>query len=140
LDFRTIADIQIGDKAAFTKTISEADVYLFAGITGDLNPAHVNAEYAKTTFFKERIAHAQLAVGLLSTVIGTQLPGPGTIIVSQSIKFTAPVYFGDTITAEIRVIEKQAEKNRLKLEANCLNQNGKTVVSGEFIVSPYVKR
>ena len=140
MDFRTIADIEIGDKATFTKTISEADVYLFAGITGDLNPSHVNAEYAKTTSFKERIVHGQLTVALLSAVIGTQLPGPGTIIVSQSVEFTAPVYFGDTITAEIKVIEKQADKNRLKLEANCLNQNGKTVASGEFIVSPYVKR
>jgi 3-hydroxybutyryl-CoA dehydratase len=137
---RTIDDIQIGDKSDFTKTISEVDIYLFAGITGDLNPAHVNEEYAKTTFFKERIAHAQLTVGLLSTVIGMQLPGPGTVIVSQNVRFKAPVYIGDTITAGIRVIEKDVERNRLTLEGSCNNQKGVLVSHGEFIVSPYVRK
>jgi 3-hydroxybutyryl-CoA dehydratase len=140
MELRTIDDIHIGDKANFTKTISEMDIYLFAGITGDLNPAHVNAEYARTTFFKERIAHAQLTVGLLSTVIGMQLPGPGTVIVSQSIAFKAPVYIGDTITAEIKVIEKDIDHNRLTLEGSCNNQRGVLVSHGEFIVSPYVRK
>ena len=140
MELRTIDDIQIGDKSDFTKTISEADIYLFAGITGDLNPAHVNEEYAKTTFFKERIAHAQLTVGLLSTVIGMQLPGPGTVIVSQNVRFKAPVYIGDTITAGIRVIEKDVERNRLTLEGSCNNQKGVLVSHGEFIVSPYVRK
>jgi 3-hydroxybutyryl-CoA dehydratase len=139
VELRTIDSINIGDKANFTKTISETDIYLFAGITGDLNPAHVNSEYAKTTFFKERIAHAQLTVGLLSTVIGMQLPGPGTIIVRQDIGFKAPVYIGDTITAEIEVIEKEADRNRLKLRGSCTNQKGTIVASGEFTVSPYVR-
>ena len=140
MELKTIDDIQVGDKSDFTKTISEMDIYLFAGITGDLNPAHVNEEYAKTTFFKARIAHAQLTAGLLSTVIGMQLPGPGTVIVSQNIKFSAPVYIGDTITAEIKVTEKDVDRNRLVLEGSCSNQKGVLVSHGEFIVSPNVRK
>jgi 3-hydroxybutyryl-CoA dehydratase len=139
VELKTIDDINIGDKASFTKTVSESDIYLFAGITGDLNPAHVNEEYAKNTFFKGRIAHAQLTVGLLSTVIGMRLPGPGTIIVKQEIGFKSPVRIGDTVTAEIEVIEKEVDRNRLKLKGSCINQNGTVVASGEFIVSPSVK-
>ncbi len=138
-DFKTINDIEVGDRASITKTISEADVYLFAGITGDLNPAHTDAEYMKTTPFKQRVVHGVLTTGLLSAVVGTKLPGPGTIMLSTYAKYTAPVYFGDTITAEIEVAEKDVAKNRLKLKATCTNQDGKTVVTGEFIVSPYVK-
>lgn len=140
MEFKTIDDIEVGDKASFTKTISESDVYLFAGISGDLNPAHTDAEYMKTTPFKQRVAHGVLTMGLMSTVVGMKLPGPGTILLSTSAKFTAPVYFGDTITAEVEVAEKDKEKNRLKLKAGCRNQQGRTVVIGEFIVSPYVKK
>ena len=140
MELKTINDIQVGDKATFTKTISESDVYLFAGITGDLNPVHVDAEYAKTTQFKHRIAHGALLTGLISAVLGTALPGPGSILVSSRVEFTAPVYFADTVTAKVEVIEKDKDKNRLKLKAVCLNQNGKMVVSGEYVVSPYVKK
>lgn len=140
MEFKTIDDMGVRDVASFSKTISESDVYLFAGITGDLNPAHVNAEYMRTTSFKQRIAHSGLTVGLISTVIGTTLPGPGCIIVSYSAKFIAPVYFGDTITAKVQITKKDVDKNRLKLRAMCLNQRGDTVVSGEFIVSPYVRK
>jgi 3-hydroxybutyryl-CoA dehydratase len=140
MEFKTIDDVEVGDKASFTKTISESDVYLFAGISGDLNPAHTDAEYMKTTPFKQRVAHGVLMMGLMSTVVGMKLPGPGTILLSTSARFTAPVYFGDTITAEVEVAEKDVEKNRLKLNAVCTNQEGKTVTTGEFTVSPYVKK
>ena len=133
---RSIEMLKKGDWAEFTKTISEADVYLFAGVTGDLNPAHINETYAKATFFKTRIAHGMLLGGLISTVIGTQLPGPGTIYVRQELDFLAPVRFGDTITARAEIMEIIAEKNRVRLKTTCVNQEGKEVVDGVAIVSP----
>jgi 3-hydroxybutyryl-CoA dehydratase len=136
MEGKTIETLKIGDWAAFTKTISEADVYLFAGVTGDLNPAHVDESYARTTFFKTRIAHGMLLGGLISTVIGTQLPGPGTIYIRQELDFLAPVRFGDTITARAEVMEILAEKNRVRLKTTCVNQEGKAVVDGVAFVSP----
>ena len=133
---KTIDALNIGDRAKFTKTISESDVYLYAGITGDLNPAHINEPYAANTFFKTRIVHGMLPAGFISAVIGTQLPGPGTIYVSQTIHFKAPVSFGDTITASVEVIEINTEKNRVRLLTACENQNGVTVLDGEAMVSP----
>jgi 3-hydroxybutyryl-CoA dehydratase len=133
---RSIEMLKRGDWAEFTKTISEADVYLFAGVTGDLNPAHVDETYARTTFFKTRIAHGMLLAGLISTVIGTQLPGPGTIYVRQELDFLAPVRFGDTVTARVEVMEILAEKNRVRLKTTCVNQAGKVVVDGVALVSP----
>ena len=133
---KTIDALNIGDRAGFTKTISESDVYLYAGITGDLNPAHINEPYAANTFFKTRIVHGMLPAGFISAVIGTQLPGPGTIYVSQTIHFKAPVSFGDTITASVEVIEINTEKNRVRLLTACENQDGVTVLDGEAMVSP----
>jgi len=140
MNFKTINDVEVGDKASITKTVTETDVYLFAGITGDLNPAHTDAEYMKTTMFKQRVAHGVLTVGLLSAVVGMKLPGPGTILLGAESRFVAPVFFGDTITAEVEVAEKNVEKNRLKLKALCTNQSGKTVVTGEFTVMPYAEK
>lgn len=133
---KTIDSMNIGDRSEFTKTISESDVYLYAGITGDLNPAHINEPYAAKTFFKTRIAHGMLPAGFISAVIGTKLPGPGTIYVSQSLQFKAPVLFGDTITAFVEVQEIDTEKNRVKLKTACTNQNGVTVLEGKAMVSP----
>ena len=126
--------VQVGQKAFLTKTISEADIYLFAGITGDLNPLHVNEEYAKTTIFKERIAHGILTAGLISAVLGTRLPGPGAVYLSQTLRFTAPVRFGDTITACVEVVEKIDEKRRIRLKTVCTNQKGKLVIEGEAVL------
>ena len=126
----------MGDTAQIQKTISEADVYLYAGITGDLNPAHVNEEYAKNTFFKTRIAHGMLTAGLISTVLGNKLPGPGSIYLHQSVNFLAPVHFGDTITAQAEVSEIDLKKNRVKLKTTCMNQEGTIVLDGEAIISP----
>ena len=132
----TINQLQVGQNAQFSKTISESDVYNFAGVTGDMNPAHLNAEYAKGTIFHERIAHGMLSASLISTVLGTELPGRGTIYLQQQAKFVAPVHFGDTITANVEVIEKNVEKNRVRLKTTCTNQDGKVVVDGEALVMP----
>jgi 3-hydroxybutyryl-CoA dehydratase len=131
IEERTYDQVQVGEKASLTKTISEADIYMFAGITGDLNPLHVNEEYAKTTIFKGRVAHGILTAGLISAVLGTKLPGPGAVYLSQTLRFTAPVRIGDTITASAEVIEKIGEKSRIRLRTICINQEGKVVVEGE---------
>jgi 3-hydroxybutyryl-CoA dehydratase len=133
---KTITELSVGDAAEFAKTVSESDIYLYAGITGDLNPAHINEEYAKGTFFKARIAHGMLAAGFISTVMGTRLPGPGTVYVKQALNFLAPVYIGDTITARVEIMEIITEKNRLRLKTFCVNQDGIMVLDGEALVIP----
>ena len=133
---KTIDELKVGDTAKFAKTIAESDVYLFAGVTGDLNPAHVNEDYAKDTYFKTRIAHGMLSASFISTVIGTMLPGPGTIYMRQEVSFLAPVKIGDTVTAIVEVAEIIAEKKKVRLKTYCINQANKTVVDGEAIVSP----
>lgn len=133
---KTIAELKVGDQASFSKTISESDIYLYAGITGDLNPAHINESYAENTFFKGRIAHGMLTAGFISAVIGNQLPGCGTIYIKQSLSFRAPVRMGDTITASVKVTEILEDKNRAQLSTVCENQDGIVVVDGEALVSP----
>ena len=132
----TIDQLEVGQKASFTKTVTEADVYNFAGVTGDFNPAHMNEEYAKNTAFKTRIAHGMLSAGFISAVLGTKLPGPGTIYLNQDLRFTKPVHFGDTITATITVEELIKEKNRALLKTVCTNQDGDVVVEGTAKVMP----
>jgi 3-hydroxybutyryl-CoA dehydratase len=133
---RTIKELKVGDAAEFAKTVSEADLYLYAGVSGDLNPAHINEAYAQTTFFKTRIAHGMLTAGFISAVIGMQLPGPGTIYMRQELSFKAPVRIGDTITARVEVIEINTEKKRVRLKTTCTNQEGVEVIDGEALVSP----
>ncbi len=113
---KSIDQLKIGDAAEFSKTIGESDVYLYAGLTGDMNPAHINEAYAQTTFFKTRIAHGMLPAGFISSVLGMKLPGPGAIYVKQELNFLAPVPIGDTIAARGEVIEIVAEKNRVRLD------------------------
>jgi 3-hydroxybutyryl-CoA dehydratase len=133
---KTIRQVKVGQSATLTKTISESDVYLYAGITGDLNPAHVNEEYAKKTFFGQRIAHGLLAAGLISAVIANKLPGPGSVYVSQTLKFLAPVFIGDTVTARVEAIQVKVEENRLRLRTTCSKQDGTLVIDGEAVISP----
>lgn len=133
---KTINELNVGDRAEFTKTVSESDVYLYAGVTGDFNPAHINEPYAEKTFFKTRIAHGMLPAGFISAILGTRLPGPGTIYMGQTLKFRAPVLIGDTITASAEVVEIIADKNRVRLKTTCENQNGVVVLDGEAVVSP----
>lgn len=133
---RTIDELQVGESARFTKTISEADVYLFAGITGDFNPVHVDAVAAEASQFRQRIAHGMLTASLISTVLGMQLPGPGAIYLSQSLKFRAPVFIGDTVTAAVEVAELDRERNRVRLSTRCTNQKGEVVAEGESLLMP----
>lgn len=131
---KTIKELKVGDSASFTKTVTEYDVYAFAGVSGDFNPAHINETYAAETPFKTRIAHGMLSAGFISTVLGTQLPGPGTIYLGQELKFTKPVLFNDTVTVTCTVTEIVEEKNRVILETIGTNQNGDTVVKGTATV------
>ncbi len=133
---KTIEELHVGDTAEFTKTISESDIYLFAGVTGDLNPAHINESYARNTFFKTRIAHGMLLAGFISGVIGMKLPGPGSIYIRQELKFLAPARIGDTITARVEVTQMQSEKNRITLRTTCTNQENTLVMDGEAMISP----
>jgi len=133
---KTIDELHIGDTAEFTKTISESDIYLFAGVTGDLNPAHINESYAKNTFFKTRITHGMLLAGFISGVIGMKLPGPGSIYIRQELKFLAPARIGDTVTARVEVTQIQSEKNRITLRTTCTNHENTLVMDGEAMISP----
>ena len=126
----TIEEMKLGDCASVTKTVTETDVYLFAGITGDLNPAHTDEVSASQTRFGGRIAHGILGAGFISAVLGMKLPGPGTIYLGQELRFTKPVRIGDTITATCTVKELLPEKNIAKFETVCTNQRGDTVITG----------
>ena len=132
----TIQEMKIGDHASVPKTVSETDVYLFAGITGDLNPAHTNEVAASKTMFKTRIAHGMLGAGFISAVLGMYLPGPGTIYMGQELKFTKPVHIGDTVTATATVEEIILEKNRVILDTTVVNQDGEVVIKGKATVMP----
>lgn len=132
----TIDQLELGQSASFSKTVTETDVYNFAGVTGDFNPAHINEAYAKDTFFKQRIAHGMLSAGFISAVLANKLPGPGTIYLSQEMKFTKPVLFGDTITATCTVEEIIPEKNRVVIKTICKNQDGDIVIDGKAMVMP----
>lgn len=121
----------VGQSAHFTKTVTEADVVLFAGVTGDMNPAHIDEVAARASRFKGRVAHGMLSASFISTVLGTRLPGPGTIYVGQTLRFTAPVRIGDTVTARVTVRELDSGRRRARLETVCTNQDGTEVVTGE---------
>ncbi|SFR65605.1 3-hydroxybutyryl-CoA dehydratase [Marinobacter daqiaonensis] len=124
-----LEDLTVGMSASYAKTITEADVILFAGITGDDNPVHLNAEFAAETPFKERIVHGMFSAGLISTVLGTRLPGPGAIYVDQELRFKAPVLIGDTVTATATVEEIDERRRRVKLKTVC-TVRGKVVAEG----------
>src|SRR5665647_1991334 len=128
---RPYSEIEVGETASVTKTVTEADIINYAGIIGDFNPIHVNAEYAKTTMFGERIAHGMLTASFISTLIGTCLPGINALYLSQEIKFVKPVRIGDTITAFGEVLDKQDAKQRMTLKTVVTNQRGEVVVDGK---------
>ena len=132
--------LEVGMRASFSKTISESDVYLFAGISGDFNPMHVNEEFAKRTPFRTRIAHGALPQCLIAPVLGTKLPGLGTIAVEITTRFKAPTFFGDTITATAEITEKIEEKKRIRMKLYWTNQRGDTVALGEAVVIPPPKQ
>jgi 3-hydroxybutyryl-CoA dehydratase len=125
-----IAKLKVGDSASLSRTISESDIYQYAGITGDMNPVHMDEEYARQTPFGGRIAHGMLCAGLVGAVMGMKLPGPGAIYQGQTLSFLAPVRIGDTITATAEIIEIGAKKKSAQLKTTCINQNGVAVLEG----------
>lgn len=127
---------KIGASSTLSKTITEKDIILFSEITGDINPLHLNEEYAAKTIFKKKIAHGFLTAGLISAVIGTKLPGPGTIYLSQNLEFRAPVNIGSTITAKVTILDIYKEGKRMKLKTQVHNELGKIVLDGEALVIP----
>lgn len=133
---KTFEEIQIGDSASFTKTITETDVYLFAGISGDFNPVHVDEEYARTTPFGRRIAHGGLASSLLAPVLGMKLPGLGTVALEVTQRYRNPVYFGDTVTCRVEVTGKQERLRVVEMKILWTNQRGETVSKGSCRVVP----
>ena len=130
-----IDQLQPGMSASIAKTVTEADIILFAGISTDVNPAHLDEEYAKGTMFGGRIAHGMLSAGFISAVLANKLPGPGTIYLSQTLKFKAPVRPGDTVTATVTVREVNVAKNRVTLDTVC-TVAGKVVIEGESLMMP----
>jgi 3-hydroxybutyryl-CoA dehydratase len=125
-----IEDIEVGMTGTYGKTVTEADIMAFAGVSGDTNPVHLNEEFAKDTLFKGRIAHGMLAASFLSTVLGTRLPGPGCIYMGQTLNFRAPVKVGDTVHARVTVTEIDRDKRRIKVDTVC-SVGDKVVVDGE---------
>ncbi len=132
----TIKDLKIGQEESFTKTITASDVEGFAKITEDRNPAHLDEAYAENTIFGRRIAHGMLVGSLFSTIFGVLLPGLGSIYIRQNLKFTKPVYIGDTITAKVTVRECLDERNRVIFDCLAVNQHSETIIIGEAEIMP----
>ena len=133
---KTIAELATGDRAELVRRVETGDVSRFVAAVGDYNPIHSDPEFAARTPFGEPIAPGVFTAGLISAVIGTQLPGPGAIYLSQSLKFIKPVKFGDTITAQVEILEVLRERNRIRLSTVCRNQAGEEVLTGEAWVMP----
>lgn len=131
---RDYADIAIGDCASMTKVITDEDIVKFSEVSEDRNPIHLDEEFAKNSMFKQRIAHGMLSAGLISAVIGTKLPGVNTIYMGQNLKFVAPVFLGDEVTATVTVKAKRDDKHILTLDTVVKNQDGKDVIVGEATV------
>ncbi|HEX2189545.1 MAG TPA: MaoC family dehydratase [Longimicrobiaceae bacterium] len=127
-------ELRVGQSATHAKTVTEADVVLFAGVTGDFNPAHLDQVYAEKSRFGGRIAHGMLSAGFISAALAMRLPGPGTIYLSQSLRFLRPVRIGDTVTARVEVAELVPAKRRVRLLTTCANQHGEALVEGEALV------
>lgn len=140
IENRTLAEIRVGDGATLTRTLTKSDILLFAKVSGDVNPAHVDSAYAKSSRFGEIIAHGMLGGSLISTVLGTRFPGPGTIYVAQSLKFLRPVHVGDTLTVTVQVVSIDAARRRLVLTTGCVDAAGNAVIDGQAeVVAPTEK-
>ena len=140
IENRTYEEIQPGDSATGRRTLSMQDIQLFAIVSGDVNPAHLDPEYARGSMFGEVVGHGLWGGALISSVLGNELPGPGTIYVSQSLRFSRPVKVGDTLTVTVTCTRKADDRKRVFFDCVCANQHGKTVISGEAeVVAPTVK-
>ena len=136
IDGFTYDELKIGSTALYTKTITEHDVYTFSGITGDVNPAHVNQTGAEAMKLPGRISHGALTAGLVSTALGTKMPGQGCLYLSQSSKFIRVVRFGDTLTVRLEVVAKDDAKRRVTIKTEVFNQNDELVLTGEAKMLP----
>ena len=140
IENRTFDEIKVGDSAELTRVLRAEDIELFAVMSGDVNPAHVDEEFARSDRFHQVIAHGMWGGSLISAVLGTELPGPGTIYLNQSLHFSRPVGLGDTVTVRVTVREKNEERKRLKIDCLCLNQDGEPVITGEAdVIAPTEK-
>lgn len=126
--------LQVGDTASLSKTITDEDIRAFAALTGDQNPVHLDESFAQTTRFGRRIAHGMLGASLISAVLGNQLPGRGSVYLSQSLQFVAPVYLGDTVTARVTITRIREDKPVVTLETVCSNQHGEPLIKGEAVI------
>lgn len=133
---RTVDELTVGDRASVTKVVSETDIYLYVGLTGDLNPLYIDQSYAASHRFRGRVAPGALTTGLVIAVISTKLPGPGAILEREDLHFTAPVRPGDTVTAFAEVVEVIPSRGRVRLRTVCKNQDGLVVLEGEIVVLP----
>jgi phosphate acetyltransferase len=131
IENRTYDEIQVGDKAVLTRTLRLEDIQLFAIVSGDVNPAHLDPEYASSSLFHEVIAHGLWGGSLVSALLGTELPGPGTIYIGQSFRFSRPVKVGDTLTVSVTCTRKVDENKHVFFDCVCTNQEGRKVISGE---------
>ncbi|KRT77744.1 MAG: dehydratase [Armatimonadetes bacterium CSP1-3] len=133
---KTVDELAVGDRAAITKIVTDADIHLYVGMTGDLNPLYVDESYGAASRYRGRIAPGILTAGLVVAVLSTKMPGPGTILEHQEFRFTAPVRPGDAITAFVEVVEVLPSRGRARLRTVCKNQDGVSVLEGEMIVLP----
>ncbi len=134
IENRTFDEIGIGDTASLERTLTWRDIELFAVMSGDVNPAHVDEEYARSDRFHGIVAHGMWGASLISTLLGTRLPGPGTIYLGQTLRFRHPVSIGDTITVSVAVASKDGTHHRVELGCRCVNQRGETVIDGTATV------
>ncbi len=132
----TIDELSVGQRARSSKTLTEEDVLAFARASGDVNPLHLDAEYAASTRFGRRIVHGMLVASLISSVQANELPGPGNLYVRQDLRFLAPVFIDDTVTAEVEVVAVARDRNRVTMSTKCFRKDGTLVVSGESELSP----
>ena len=130
IENRTFDELELGDSAALERTLSWEDIELFAVMSGDVNPAHVDEEYARSDRFHHIVGHGMWGASMISTVLGTRLPGPGTIYLEQTLYFRHPVSIGDTITVSVTVASKDPNRPRVVLNCSCVNQRGETVIDG----------
>lgn len=130
----TFDEIELGQSAYLTRTLSRADIDLFAAMSGDVNPAHMDEEFAKRNIFHGIIAHGMWGGALISAVLGTELPGPGTIYVEQALRFRRPLFLGDTVTIQVTVMGKVLKSGRVQLDCAVRNQHGRIVIEGSAVV------
>jgi phosphate acetyltransferase len=130
IENRTFDEIEVGDTATLARTLSREDIELFAVMSGDVNPAHLDEEYAHSDMFHKIVAHGMWGASLISTLLGTRLPGPGTIYLEQTLRFRRPVSIGDTITVSVTAAGKEPERHRISFDCACVNQRGEAVIDG----------